>query len=80
MKKENSARNDIIKHLRKHKKITSIEAINKYGVTRLSGVIYVLREKGFVIKTEIKCGKNRYGHVNNYAVYHLIKDFKEVEK
>lgn len=80
MKKEMSAKYDIIRHLRKHRKITSIEAIKKYGVTRLSGVIYVLRKRGFVIETETKCGKNRYGHISNYAIYHLIKDVEEDEE
>ena len=77
MRKEKCARDEIIRHLRKHKSITSYEAIKKYGVTRLSGVIYVLRERGFVIETEIKCGKNRYGHISNYAIYHLIKDVED---
>lgn len=77
MKKEKSAKYDVIRHLRKHKKITSIEAIKKYGVTRLSGVIYDLKERGFVIETERASGKNRYGHICNYAIYHLIKDVED---
>lgn len=69
---------DIINHLRKYKSITSYEAINKYGATRLSGIIFILREKGFVIETEKVQGKNRYNHVTTYAVYHLTKDVEEV--
>ncbi len=69
--------NDIINHLRKHKKITSFEAVNKYGATRLSGIIFQLKERGFVIETEIVNGKNRYGNHVRYAVYHLIKDKEE---
>lgn len=75
-----SQTSDIIKHLRKHKSITSYEAIKKYGATRLSGIIFILRERGFGIETEMVQGKNRYGHVTNYAIYHLVKDLEEVEE
>lgn len=71
---------DIIAHLRKYKSITSNEAIKRYGATRLSGIIFILREKGFGIETEMTQGKNRYGHISNYAIYHLIKDIEEDEK
>ena len=67
---------DVI-HLRKYKSITSYEAIKKYGATRLSEIIFILREKGFDIETEMTQGKNRYGHISNYAIYHLIKDIEE---
>lgn len=71
---------DIIAHLRKYKSITSNEAIKRYGATRLSGIIFILREKGFDIETEMTQGKNRYGHISNYAIYHLIKDIEEGEE
>lgn len=78
--KKKSQISEIIAHLRKYKKITSIEAINKYGATRLSGIIFVLKKRGFEIETEIARGKNRYGNETNYATYHLIKDIEEVKK
>ena len=65
---------EVIKHLRKYKSITSLEAIELYGATRLSSIIYILRDKGFGIETEMTQGKNRYGHVTNYAIYRLTKD------
>ena len=72
---------EVIKHLRKYKSITSLEAIELYGATRLSSIIYILRDKGFGIETEMTQGKNRYGHVTNYAIYRLTKDIDlEVEK
>lgn len=71
---------DIIAHLRKYKSITSNEAIKRYGATRLSGIIFILREKGFDIETEMTQSKNRYGHISNYAIYHLIKDIEEGEE
>ena len=56
-----------------------MEAIEKYGATRLSGIIYVLKEWGFGIETEMVQGKNRYGHITNYAIYHLVKDLEDGE-
>lgn len=77
MSKEKSQISEVIAHLRKHKSITSYEAIKKYGATRLSGIIFILRERGFGIETEMTQGKNRYGHVTSYAIYHLVKDLEE---
>ena len=77
MNEERNQVTDIIVHLRKYKNITSKVAIEKYGATRLSGIIFKLRQRGFVIETEIKQMKNRYGHTTNYAMYHLKKDVKE---
>ena len=71
---------EVIKHLRKYKQITSYEAIKKYGATRLSGIIFKLRKMGFGIETENATGKNRYGQISNYAIYHLVKDIEEVQE
>ena len=79
-KTEKSQISEIIKHLRKFKHITSLEATYKYGATRLSGIIFYLRKKGFGIETEMVHGKNRYGNTSNYGIYHLIKDIEEVEQ
>ena len=68
---------DIKTHLRRHKSISSLEAINKYGATRLSDIIFRLRNRGWVIQTETVNGKNRYGNITNYALYHLIQDVKD---
>lgn len=78
--KQKSQISDVIAHLRKHKSITSYEAIKKYGATRLSGIIFVLRERGFGIETEMTKRKNKYGHISNYAIYHLVKDLEEEDE
>lgn len=72
--KKSSQIEDITNYLRKYKKITSMDAIRNFSATRLSGIIFILRNKGFVIRTEIKTVKNRYGGTSNIAVYHLEKD------
>lgn len=76
----NSQIDAIINHLRKYKKISSIEAIKNYGATRLSGIIYVLKKRGFEISTEIVIDTNRYGNRSRYGIYHLDKDVEEGTK
>ena len=46
-------------HFRKHKSITSWQAIQKYGITRLADTIFQLKSKGYNIMTvqETKDGK-----------------------
>lgn len=67
----------IIQYLRKKKSITSLQAFNLFNATRLSGIIYVLKERGFGIETELREVKNRYGHITRVAVYHLVKDIDD---
>ena len=59
--------NQILNHLKKHKFITSWEAIQEYRITRLSARIYELREKGFNIIT-----KNVTENGKTFAEYSLI--------
>ena len=77
--KQKSQTEAIIQYLRKKKSITSLQAFNLFNATRLSGIIYVLKERGFGIETELREIKNRYGHITRIAVYHLIKDLEEQE-
>jgi hypothetical protein len=52
-------------HLIYHKKITSWEAIKLYRATRLSAMIFNLKERGHRIETEMV-----YENKTRYAVYH----------
>ena len=66
--------NDVVAgHLLKHRKLTNKEAFLKYGITRLSSVIYELRAKGYPIEMTLKEGTNRYGNKVKYGVYTLPK-------
>lgn len=62
---------EVLAHLIKHGSITSLEAIKKYGCTRLSAMIYKYRARGYEIETHSKVVKNRYGNTTTYAVYIL---------
>lgn len=50
----------ILEHLQEHETITSFEAIQKYGITRLSSVIYLLKADGHNISSKLKTVKTRY--------------------
>jgi len=53
MKKEKPSRmQKILKYLKTFKTLTSFEAINMFGETRLSARIYDLKKQGYRFKTE----------------------------
>lgn len=60
----------VLKYMQEHGKITSFEAFNELGVTRLSAVIFDLRKEREVV-TYNKYTVNRYGHGTQYAEYYL---------
>ena len=63
----------ILEHLMQYGKITSIEAFERYGATRLSAIIFRLRKNyGYTINTRMETGKNRFGETVQYGIYELI--------
>ena len=63
----------ILNHLQKHKTITTLEAFELYGITRLSARIYDLRESGIKIGLIWETGTNRYGNQVKWGKYYLEK-------
>ena len=51
--------------------ITSWEAIEAFGCTRLPVYISKLRKSGWEIETKLHDGKDRFGEKTHYARYHL---------
>ena len=63
----------LLKHLKKHKGgITSLQAIEKLGDTRLSATIYELRQKYCVLDEWITV-TNRYGEEVQVKRYFLVE-------
>ena len=56
-------------HLIEEGYITSWEAIEQYGVTRLSAVIYNLKHDGWTFETETIPFEDRFGDKGHYAKY-----------
>lgn len=62
-------------HLETIGHITSMEAINLFGATRLSGIIYNLRNNyGMNITNKKNKMKDRFGHTCYYDTYILVKE------
>jgi len=56
----------VLNHLQKRSKLTAVEAIGLYGITRLAAVILRLKKLGNDIESVRKRGIN-----GNYVEYHL---------
>lgn len=63
----------ILAHMLKHKSITSMQAFELFGVTRLSARIYDLREQGHKIGMVWDESVNRYGRSCRYGRYFIEK-------
>lgn len=64
----------LIKYLQRHKNITSLEAVEKLGDTRISATIFELRNKGYNIETIYIRVSNRFDEKCRIGVYCLDKD------
>ena len=68
---ENTQTNIVLFHLERYGSITSMEAFENYGITRLSAAVFTLRKRGYDINTTIQHATNRYGKKVSYAKYIL---------
>lgn len=64
----------IMRHLRDYGSITSLEAMQEYGIMRLGARIWDLKAQGVPIKSETVTGKNRYGERTCFARYSLLRE------
>ena len=63
----------ILDHLQTYPEITSMEAFQLYGITRLSACIFDLKKKGYKIATRRVKLKNRYGEPVTFVAYSLVR-------
>lgn len=64
--------NAVLEWLQTHPSISSMEAIENFGATRLSAIIFNLKKKGYAIETVMCDGTDRYGNDTRFARYSLI--------
>lgn len=64
----------ILRHMEDYGSITSLEAMQEYGIMRLASRISDIKHLGIPIQKEMVSGKNRYGESTSYARYSLKKD------
>jgi hypothetical protein len=68
--------NQVKSHLIKYGSIDSWTAINRYGATRLSAIIFNLRKKGMNITSVPNSVLDRNSNLCNFVHYVLIIDKK----
>ena len=71
--RSNTHEGRLIDYLEKFGSITSLQAIQDLGNTRLSGTIYTLKRKGYTFNTESVSVPNRFGGKTKVAKYYYIK-------
>ena len=70
----------ILKYIRDFGSITSLQAFNDLGVTRLSGRIYDLQKEGYSFYKRFETSRNRYNENVSYVRYFLKEPRKGDEK
>lgn len=63
----------ILRHMEDFGSITSLEAMQEYGIMRLASRITDLKKAGYPIRREIVSRKNRYGDTVNLARYSIAE-------
>ena len=66
-----SQKSKVLKHLAQFGSITTLEAFNCYGITRLASRVHELREAGVKIAVANVLVQNRYGEKVHVARYSL---------
>lgn len=61
----------VLRHLQDHGSITQLEAMQDYGIMRLTNRVGELMQAGYPIKSELVKGSNRYGEKTRYSRYTL---------
>lgn len=64
-------RSRIMAHLKANKTLTSLEALRKYGIMRLSARISELKRRGEPIEKQMISVQNKYGETVRVAEYRL---------
>ena len=62
---------EILGYLRTHEYLTSMEAWEMWGVTRLASIIHQFRKAGYDIDTVNVETTTRFGETTHYARYYL---------
>jgi hypothetical protein len=64
----------VLEHLKSGKPLTSKQAFQLYGCTRLSAKVFDLRKKGYNIETLMCEGETRFGTPCSYGKYVLREE------
>lgn len=68
-----SQKSMVLDYMEEFGSITPIDAFRDLGITRLSAIVFNLKEEGHDIYKVIETGKNRFGNRTRYARYSFGK-------
>lgn len=71
IRKKMTQEDRVLRHLQDRGSITSWEAIQQYGITRIHAKIFNLKAKGYEIKDEWCYARNRYKEPVRFKKYKL---------
>ena len=74
-----SQKQKVLKHMKENGKITSLEAFEKYRITRLAAVICELRKAGYQIKStwcESKTPENGTTYYTSYSLERAVQSWE----
>lgn len=63
----------VIRHMEESGSITSLEAMQDYGIMRLASRITDLKKAGIPIRRDMVSQKNRYGETVTFARYSIVR-------
>lgn len=63
----------VLRHMEELGSITSLEAMQEYGIMRLASRITDLKKAGYPIRREMVTRKNRYGETVTFARYSIAE-------
>lgn len=70
----------VLEYLKKTKEgITSLEAIEMFGATRLSDIIYKLKARGYIIKDRFESCIDRYGNESRFKRYWIVGSVYDIK-
>lgn len=64
----------LLNYLNEHGSITSLQAINELGDTRLSATIFNLKKMGYNVVDSWVVANNRYGEKTHFKAYSILGD------
>ena len=76
MRKSNQVQR-MLRHMREYGSITSIEAMQEYGIARAASRIHDIKQLGYDVVTTTKTKHNRYGERVHYARYSLREEARQ---
>ena len=67
----------ILRHIAEYGSITTLEAFQEYGITRLASRIHDIKRAGYTVQKVMETAKNRFGEPVCYARYTILPDTRK---